>query len=256
MTERKKYRHSGYKLDYESQFGISHYFKREAASKVLFVTFHGAVTETTELPCFRLPRLKIENQPNLLCFSDLLLHELSDQKVYLGWFLDSVKIKQRKKIKELTERYVEENNIDTIIFHGSSGGGHIALYLATQLNQIALVSNCQFILSEHSQYEELVEGLKANNDELETWSLSEVLKEGPGPKQFVSYSNKDDYTYPHHQHAISVVESLYPGRTVPIYFEGGPIAKEKGVRNHKIGYPEGKHIRDVLNQYLIQKELV
>jgi len=248
--------HGLYSIDYFKSLGISHYFKRSPSSNILFVTFHGSIPplgyrkRNFQLPCFRLYDLNIKNQPSVLCFSDILLEVFSEDAVYLSWFLDTKKHKQADKISKIIENYLKVHCYDEVIFHGSSGGGHIALYMASRFHQTAIVSNCQFELEKHGQFKDLRRAVSSNQDELIPFDLEHKLKGLTGPQKIISYCNTSDYTYQHHEFANSVVENLFPGCVEPIFFDGNEVAIDRKIKNHSVGYPNGEKIQEVLERYL------
>ena len=256
----KPLNHTAYNLSYFVFKNISHYFKQSnKESKTLLVTFHGSIAPPkenkpgTQLPCFRLYNLEIEKQPHLLCFSDMLLDIYKDDGVYLSWFLDSEKHRQKEKIIEIVKIYSQFLNVNEIVFHGSSGGGHPSLYMASYFNEIAIVSNAQFYLDKHSQYSDLIKGVHNNGDRLLKHDLESQLNGLKGPKKFISYCNTDDYTLEHHVYANTTIENLFPGTVEEIFFSGEAIAKEKGIRNHSVGYPGGLNFRDILFSYMVSR---
>lgn len=241
-------------LNYSKYMGLSHSFIRSESSNELFVSFHGSIKppsktdQGTILPCFRLHDLKVKSQPNVLCFSDLMLDFFKDKGVYLAWFLDSKNIKQRDFIQEIVEYYMKKFSLKNVLFHGSSGGGHISIDMACRMKQTALVSNCQFILNEHSQFIPLDKQIKLNNDELMPFDLLDLKKNGL-PKKIISYCNVDDYTLKHHLYLDECFGGIEECQLSSHYFSGDELSKKNGIKNHSIGYPDGKNIRQILTDY-------
>lgn len=241
-------------LNYSRYMGISHAFIRNENSNSMFVSFHGSIKppsktdQGTILPCFRLHDLKVKNQPNVLCFSDLMLEFYKEKGVYLAWFLDSKNIKQRDFIQEIVEYYMKKFSLKNVLFHGSSGGGHISIDMACRMKQTALVSNCQFILNEHSQFIPLDKQIKLNNDELMPFDLLDLKKNGL-PKKIISYCNVDDYTLKHHLYLDECFGGIEECQLSSHYFSGDELSKKNGIKNHSIGYPDGKNIRQILTDY-------
>lgn len=248
--------HEIYPITYFRSLGLSHYFKRSRDSSALLVSFHGSIPTPSQpnpafkLPCFRLYNLNIPSQPNLLCFSDLLLEELSEQGVGLAWFLDTRRHRQQERISQIVKYYINYYGLDEVIFHGSSGGGYPSLLMASYFNQTAIVSNSQFLLERHGQFPALTAAVSRQNDELLPFDLKSVLSGLPGPKKFISYCNAADYTLLHHDYANQLIAGLFPGSVEAIFFDGSWAAKERGVRNHSIGYPGGLEIQYIIADYL------
>lgn len=238
---------------YYSYKSIDHYFKK-SDSENLFVSFHGSIKPPTGdspgslLPVFRFHDLKINTQPNLLCFSDLILSFHKKNKVYLGWFLDTEKIKQRDLIEKVISYYAEKYSIKRILFYASSGGGHVALDMASRFNQSVMLSNCQFFLPEHSQFPALERAIVDAEDKLMPFDLESVFRGRPGPKECISYCNIDDNTISHHQRMERFL-SNYSVDLKKIHFSGEAVAKKIGVGNHSIGFPEGKRARVAIENY-------
>ncbi|WP_394062394.1 heparinase II/III-family protein [Alcaligenes sp. WGS1538] len=240
-------------LLYYSYKNIDHYFKKSDSDN-LFVSFHGSIKPPTEdspgslLPVFRFHDLKVNRQPNLLCFSDLILNFHKKNKVYLGWFLDSEKIKQRDFIEKIISYYVEKYSVKRILFYASSGGGHVALDMASRFNQSVMLSNCQFFLTEHSQFPALERAIVDAADKLMSFDLESTLRGRPGPKECISYCNIDDNTISHHERMEEFLGS-YPVHLRKIHFSGEAVAKKNGVGNHSVGFPDGMRARSVIESY-------
>lgn len=233
---------------------LSHYFKNNN-SENLFVSFHGAIKPPTDedagtiLPVFRLSNLSFKGAPSILCFSDMLLEFYKHSSVYLGWFLDTKKLKQRDLIEYIVARYVKKYSIKNVLFYGSSGGGHVALDMAARFNQTAMVSNCQFDPRKHSQFSDLEKAVISNDDELEDFGLSSMFSSVPGPKSCLSYCNLDDYTISHHTMMESVLEVKFPGVLKKIHFSGNDVALKKSVRNHSVGFPDGLDAKTAIKNF-------
>lgn len=247
-------------LPYFRYKGVSFFFKRNTSSKKLFVSFHGAVRpdgdadNRSALPCFRLYNLNIKNQPNLLCFSDALLDKYKKDGVYLGWFLDTKKIAQRDVIYEIVCAYMKEYGFDEVVFHGSSGGGHIAVDMALRTHQVAIVSNCQFDLPKYPKFEVLQRVLEKNSDSLISYDFEKNIN-NPSNAKIIAYCNLDDYTLEHHKYLHDLMIKKKICHFESIYFSGNAIAEERGVRNHNIGFPNGVHIKNILNDYFCKINL-
>lgn len=249
-------RHSQYNLSYRKYLQVSHYFRKSSASKKLLVTFHGSISPAqhgkpaTALPVFRLFNLNISDQPSILCFSDKLLEEFRNNSVYLSWFLDTSHCEQSESIIRTIRLYCDLYDFEEIIFHGSSGGGFPSVRFASYFGQTAIVSNSQFILKQHSQFNELTKAVDSHGVKLQSYDLKSNLMGTLGPKKVISYCNVDDYTLLHHEYVNDIVSSLFPGSVYPVFFSGEKIANQKGIRNHSVQYPYGKNISDVLSYYL------
>ena len=241
--------------------GLSHSFKNNN-SHSLFVSFHGAIKPPalddagTALPVFRLNNLSFNGAPNILCFSDMLLEFYRDSSVYLGWFLDTKKVKQRDLIEYVVSYYVKKYSIKNILFYGSSGGGHVALDMAARFNQTAMVSNCQFDPRKHSQFSDLEKAVFANGDEFEDFSLFSMFSAVRGPKECLSYCNLDDYTISHHVMMEDILESKFPNVLRKIHFSGNDVALKKSIRNHSVGFPDGLDAKAAIRKYYQDAELV
>ena len=241
--------------------GLSHSFKNNNSHN-LFVSFHGAIKPPTlddagtELPVFRLNNLSFVDAPSILCFSDMLLEFYRDSSVYLGWFLDTKKVKQRDLIEYVVSYYVRKYSIKNILFYGSSGGGHVALDMAARFNQTAMVSNCQFDPKKHSQFSDLEKAVSANDDEFESFDLLSMFSAVKGPKECLSYCNLDDYTISHHTMMEDILESKFPNVLKKIHFSGNEMALKKSIRNHSVGFPDGLDAKAAIRKYYQDAELV
>jgi hypothetical protein len=242
---------------YNDYKNINHYFKEAPVhSENLFVSFHGAIKPDTPsspgsvLPVFRFHNLNFPNRPHVLCFSDLILDIFRNDKVYLAWFLDTKKIKQRDIIEFLIGFYVKKYSIKNILFYGSSGGGHVALDMAARFNQPVMLSNCQFDLPKHSQFSALDRAVSAAKDSIMPFDLETVFNGRLGPSECISYCNVDDNTLEHHQR----MEDFLSKRQVKlskIHFSGDAIAKKNGVRNHSVGFPDGVRAQVAIEKYYL-----
>lgn len=245
-------------LEYNKDKNISYYFKNSNSNNLL-VTFHGAIqpitkeNSGTELPVFRLYDLQIDNQPSILCFSDALLDSYKKNGLFLGWFLDTKHISQREGIEYIIREYQKKYNYKQIVFHGTSGGGHIAVNMASRFNEIALISNCLFDLELHPQYEDLLNICKKVNDEIIDNKIENFFSKSKLPKKIIAYSNIKDSTYKHHKYLENTINIYDKNIFEGIYFDGSEIANKKGVNNHKIQFPNRQTIHTTLNNFFNNK---
>lgn len=243
-------------LTYYTYKNQSHYFvSSDVGSSTLFVSFHGAIkpiineSKGTPLPVFRLYDFRTENQPHILCFSDMLLDAYKDDGLCLTWFLDTKKVQQRELIQEIISLYVNKFKISHIVFYASSGGGHVAVDMACRFNQFAIISNIQVLLEKRKQFKDMKKVITMHNDCLLPFEIGELIKNTMGPKKILSYCNSKDYTSEHHRYLELILNKYFINSVDTFYFDGSLIAKEKGIREHVVNFPDGIQPRKVLSRF-------
>lgn len=233
--------HSHYCIWFESYKQVDYYFK-PSDSDVLCCPFHGSIKSgITPIPAFRLYNLNIPSSPNLLSIADSLLKIYRQDGLEIGWYLDTLKVKQQSLIEELIRYYAHKTRSKHIVFYASSAGGFTSVLMAAKLRATAIISNAQLFLQEYEYFERLQKVLHKNNDYLKDYDLLKSLQGTQGPKQIINYCNKDDYTYSHHMRVLEFVHRHFPNtQIINHYFSGNSRAQARGIANHGINFPDAK----------------
>lgn len=246
-------------LVYEKKNGISYFFRLDS-KEILLIFFHGSIqpctktSEGTPLPCFRGYNFQMNPQPSILSFCDALLEQYKKDGLFLGWYLDSKKVQQREEIQNIISSIIEKYQYKTIIFHGSSGGGHIAIDMASRFHEVALVANIQTDLTLHSNWRDLSEIMAKVGDEIVLTDIGENFSKGKLPKKIIAFCNTADSTYRHHKYLEKLISKYAQDVFNGIYFDGREMAKSRGVRAHSIQYSNGETLRRVLENFLRRQE--
>lgn len=138
---------------YHKYKGVHFYHKKHNESDKLIVSFNGAMyrsptspTGMALLPIFR----GFDWKYNMLCMSDKLLEDFSNEKLEVGWFLSPRNSNYLNIYTEIIGHVMKSHN--NVIFHGSSAGGFPSLYFSCFFHQKALILNAQFYIERYSLF--------------------------------------------------------------------------------------------------------
>lgn len=238
------------------EHGKTIFYFKEGEGDTLVVFFHGSImakpnrNAKTPLPVFYGINTKIYNNSHTIHFFDFLLNFYEQSCLELSWFLNTKRIRQQQDIMEVIRCFVENLKLKNIIFYGTSGGGYISVLLASVFNQIAVLSNSQFILEKHPQFPDLVSILEQNNDALESYDLIQSISNHQGPKKIYEYCNTDDYTIEHHNAVMPFINEKWPNSVERRHFSGKKLSLSLNKRNHSILFPNTEKTEQVLNKII------
>lgn len=106
---------------------IPMWLARKTGSKVLYISFHGAIDRTKRaLPVFSPARPITGNDANQLIIADPTMHVPG--AFTLSWYAGSEGFNLQETLLDLIRRTVSHLNIEHIVFMGGSGGGFASLY--------------------------------------------------------------------------------------------------------------------------------
>ncbi|XWV25455.1 UDP-N-acetylglucosamine 2-epimerase [Tupanvirus deep ocean] len=214
-------------------FEGAHYLYKNNGNKYLIVSFHGAVKNTIPMPVFRLYNRNYKNS-DMLCISDGLLHKYKPKGLALAWFLSSEKYNMEEIYSKIIGHIIK--NYTKILFIGTSGGGHAALYYACKFNGICLLGNSQIYLDKYKYYPTVVDTLEKNDDKLIIPNIEEMVKNHPPKRIIISTNTKDTHHY--QEHSIPFVKyctSIGYVNIKPLFFAGNTKATHAHYFKNKVG---------------------
>ena len=155
-------------------------YKRNPENQILTVCFHGRATKGS-YPIFRGYNYNLKNS-DTLSIADKLQPKLNlEVTFYLNYIADYIQI---------INTIFKEGNYSKILFFGSSGGGFIALFLASYFNQYAFIANA-FIYSNNNHYRRLKKRCEETQYAIRM-DIQAVIENYGFPKKVYLFSNKAD----------------------------------------------------------------
>jgi hypothetical protein len=179
------------------QVDLHFLYKPAKNPKGLMIGFHGALPKINEVssfafPIFRLYKLN-QDSVSVLSFSDPVLEHYAPDGLRLSWFMDTEKIQSSLPICNIIKHINQLEGTSNTLFFGTSGGGFPAIQYASMLGQMALVSNSQLSLCEHSLFQVMKDILSKNGDRLIGEEDSKQVVQRYGlPSKILLYTNTLD----------------------------------------------------------------
>jgi len=206
--------HYGFKLKYVSSLedmddsgdyyhkykGVDFYYRKNDESDRLLVTFNGAMyrdpnshTGMVLLPIFR----GFDWKYNILCMSDKLLDDFSNEKLEVGWFLSPRGSDYLCIYTKIIEHVMK--SYKNVIFHGSSAGGFPSLYFSCFFHQKALILNAQFYIERYSLFNHFTTKTRMNlAHDFDEHSSESIISHGP-PLCADIWCNENDINHMNNQ---------------------------------------------------------
>ena len=174
--------HYHFMKDAKTQLHFDFLYKRKN-KKTLTVLFHGRAPKNS-YPVFRGYDYELENS-DLLSLSDRLQKET---KLEVCFFLNYI-----EDYIEIIDSIMIDGNYDNILFFATSGGGYMALFMASYFQQYAFTANgFYYDRSEHYRRLEAKVQILTNKKYYIGMDIEKVFQQFGFPKHVVLFSNKCD----------------------------------------------------------------
>lgn len=111
----------------DADHDIPMWLARKTGSKVLYISFHGAIDRTKrQMPVFMPVMPMTGDDANQLVIADPTMHVPGE--FTLSWYAGSEGFNLQETLLDLIKRTISHLNIEHVVFMGSSGGGFASLY--------------------------------------------------------------------------------------------------------------------------------
>lgn len=172
------------------QFDFLYKRNNDPPNKTLTVLFHGRVPKNS-YPIFRGYNYELENS-DILSLSDRLQKETNLEVCFFLHYIE--------QYIEIIDAIKTQGNYDNILFFASSGGGYIALFMASYFHQYAFTAN-GFYYDHSEHYRRLKAKVQNKNNQNNQnyfigMDIEKVFEHFTLPKHISLFSNECDSIHP------------------------------------------------------------
>ena len=228
--------------------GMQFYYKKNNDSDKLVVAFHGSAYKMagshsglTPLPIFRNYNLKY----NILCLSDRLLEDFSNQKLQIGWFLSPCNSNYKQIYTEIMDFFVKRHS--NTIFYASSAGGFPALYFSSVFSKKCLLLNSQFYIKNYTLFEQFKLRTDMEITDFDYFIPEDVISHSCHPSLAIIYCNlKDEHHY--NVHFLPFKEFIEREKLEETFSFIEFTSEKTNVSHHSVIIPDGESLNTILDR--------